>query len=116
MSHAHTLGLRRLNIDTYQEPVVYMRSDCHVCRAEGFEARSRVRVSLGERHVIATLNVVHDHLVKPNEAGLSEAAWEQLGAPRDGERVAVTHPEPLASESALRKKVYGAKLDAGQIE
>jgi len=36
-----TLRLRRVGIDTYQEPVIYMRADCAVCRAEGFEAQSR---------------------------------------------------------------------------
>lgn len=30
----HVLRLKRMGIDTYQEPVIYMRSDCHVCRAE----------------------------------------------------------------------------------
>jgi thymidine phosphorylase len=31
-----------LGIETYQGPVIYMRSDCAVCRSEGFEAQSRV--------------------------------------------------------------------------
>ncbi len=35
----HTLTLTRVGIDTYQEPVVYMRADCHVCRSEGFSAQ-----------------------------------------------------------------------------
>ena len=116
MSHRHnTLRLRRLAIDTYQEPVIYMRSDCHVCRSEGFEARSRVALRLGERKVIATLNVVHGELLSVDEAGLSEIAWMLLGG-KEGEVVEVAHPEPLASESALRAKVYGAKLAAVQIE
>ena len=32
-----TLRLRRLGIDTYQHPVVYLRADSPVCSAEGFE-------------------------------------------------------------------------------
>jgi thymidine phosphorylase len=28
------LRLRRLGIDTYQEPVLYMHRDCHVCQSE----------------------------------------------------------------------------------
>ncbi len=58
----HALHLRRLGIDTYGEPVIYMRADCHVCRAEGFEARSRVEVRLRGRSLIATLNVVAGEL------------------------------------------------------
>ena len=114
-SEHNTLRLRRVGIDTYQEPVVYMHRDCHVCRSEGFEARSRVSVRVGDRKVIATLNVVHGDLVAIDEAGLSEAAWSLLHA-REGEMAEVTHPEPLASESALRAKVYGAKLTATQID
>ena len=114
MNH-QTLKLRRLGIDTYTDPVVYMRRDCHVCRAEGFEARTRVRVTLGERAIIATLNVVSDALLAPEEAGLSEFAWRGLGA-SEGAAVHVSHPEPVASESRLRAKVYGARLDAADMQ
>lgn len=69
----HALRLRRLGIDTYQEPVIYMRSDCHVCRAEGFEAQSRVQVSHNGHAIVATLNVVTGDLLAPDEVGLSEA-------------------------------------------
>src|SRR3546814_13316093 len=59
-----------VGIDTYQEPVIYMRSDCHICKSEGFEARSRVEVRLGGRRIIATLNVVSSAIIAPDEAGL----------------------------------------------
>jgi thymidine phosphorylase len=62
------LVLRRLGIDTYQEHIVYMRSDCHVCRSEGFEARSRVRVSTEDNSLLATLNVIKSDLLGTNEA------------------------------------------------
>jgi thymidine phosphorylase len=114
MNH-HTLKLRRLGIDTYTDPVIYMRRDCHVCRAEGFEARTRVRVALGERAIIATLNVVSDALLAPDEAGLSEFAWRGLGA-SEGAAAHLSHPEPVASESRLRAKVYGARLDAADMQ
>ena len=35
------LALRRLGIDTYQEPMIYMHADCAICRFEGFAAQSR---------------------------------------------------------------------------
>lgn len=113
MNH-QTLKLRRLGIDTYTDPVIYMRRDCHVCRAEGFEARTRVRVALGRRAIVATLNVVSDALLAPDEAGLSEFAWRGLGA-SEGAAVHLSHPEPVASESRLRAKVYGARLDAADM-
>ena len=36
---AHRLTLRRLDIDTYQESVIYMHRDCYVCQSEGFGAQ-----------------------------------------------------------------------------
>jgi len=104
------LRLRRLGIDTYTEPVVYMRSDCHVCRAEGFAARERVEVRLGPRSVIATLNVVTGDLLADGEASLSEMAWRLLGA-REGEAVEVVHPAPVDSLRHVRAKLYGNRLD-----
>lgn len=106
---AHTLRLMRLGIDTYQAAVVYMRSDCHICRAEGFAAQSRVRVHVDGRSLAATLNVVHGDLLRPGEAALSESAWAALQA-SEGDMCHVTHAEPVASESRLRAKVYGQKL------
>jgi thymidine phosphorylase len=104
------LTLRRLGIDTYQEHIIYMRADCHVCQSEGFVARARVRVAVNGRSLLATLNVVRADLLAPEEASLSEAAWRLLGG-HDGDFVDVTHPEPLASESFVRAKAYGERLN-----
>ena len=108
------LTLRRLGIDTYQEHIVYMRADCRVCRSEGFEARSRVRVHAGEKSLLATLNVIHSNLLGLEEASLSESAWQLLGA-RDGDVIKVTHPEPIDSESFVRAKAYGERLSAASL-
>ena len=105
-----TLRLRRLGIDTYQEAVVYVTRDCHVCRAEGFAAQSRVQVTLGARHLIATVNVVSNSLVGHGEASLSESAWHALDA-QEGAEVQVSHPDPLESLSILRSKVYGQRIE-----
>ena len=74
-SHDHAINVlqvRRLGIDTYYEPVVFMRSDCAICRSEGFESHSRILVSLRGHHVLATLNIVTGDLVGTHEIGLSE--------------------------------------------
>ena len=105
-----SLRVRRLGIDTYQEAVIYMNRECGVCRAEGFTAQSRVLVSLGTKQVIATLNVVTGGLVQHGEAGLSDSAWQVLGA-QEGDLVGVSHPEPIESLSSLRAKVYGHRLE-----
>ena len=108
-ARSHALRVRRIGIDTYLEPVLYMRADCPACRAEGFESRSRVRVALNGSEIVATLNVVTGHLLAPDEAGLSDSAWRALGA-KDGDHIHVSHPAPVASDSRLRAKVYGERL------
>lgn len=108
-SHS-ALKLRRLGIDTYQEAVVYMNRECHVCRSEGFNAQSRVQVTFDGRHVIATLNTVSPAMLPEDEAGLSESAWRALQA-REGGMIHVSHPDPLESLSALRAKVYGRRIE-----
>jgi thymidine phosphorylase len=110
----HSMRLRRLGIDTYQEPVVYVRGDSHACRAEGFEARSRVKLSLGARHLVATLNMVGSDLLGAEEAGLSEWAWRSLGA-QAGDAVRIGHADPVRSEGRLRAKVYGEALSWGDF-
>lgn len=103
------LRVRRLGIDTYREPIVFMRADCSVCRAEGFRAMSRVQVSCGPRSLIATLNVVHGDLLTLHEAGLSESACKTLGA-HNGDLVRLSHPAALDSFSAVRRKIYGGRF------
>jgi thymidine phosphorylase len=113
--HAASLRLRRLGIDTQQEHVIYMRRDCHVCGAEGFEAQTRVEVALRERRIIATLNVVDTDLLTNGEAGLSIRAWQALNA-ASGDVITVAHAPTLDSLSAMRSKIYGHRLDARALD
>jgi thymidine phosphorylase len=106
----NVLRLRRLGIDTYQEPVVYMRSDCHICRSEGFEAQTRIEVRLRDRSIIATLNVLRHALLKKGEGSLSESAWRLLDA-KVGDEIELRRAPPLDSLSHVRAKVYGKRLD-----
>ena len=106
--------LRRLGIDTYQEPVVYMAVDCPLCRSEGWDAQARIQVSLRGNSIVATLNVVTGELLSPHEASLSEAAWRMLGA-SEGDDVALAHPPPLDSLRFVRAKVYVRRLAAGDF-
>ncbi len=101
---------RRAGIDTYQQPVVYMRSDCHVCRAEGFQAQAQVEVIAGGRHVLAILNHVTRDWLRHDQIALSEVAWTLLAA-EEGEPVEVRHPPVLESIAHLRAKVHGGRLD-----
>ncbi|MCB1214316.1 MAG: thymidine phosphorylase family protein [Deltaproteobacteria bacterium] len=95
-----------MGIDTHQEAVVYLRSDALVCRAEGFQAQARVKIKLKEKFIIATLNILYDGLLDRGQAGLSEIAWERLGA-QPGDEAEFSHAPTVESLSDLRAKVYG---------
>lgn len=108
---ANMLRLRRLGIDTYQEPILFMSADCPVCRSEGWEALTRIQVAHAAHAIVATLNVVTSDLLAPDEVSLSDAAWNALGAD-EGDDVVLSHPEPVESLSRVRAKVYGQRLDS----
>jgi thymidine phosphorylase len=105
---------RRSGVDTRDEPVVYMRADCPVCRSEGFRAHARVLLGLRDRSVIATVHHVFGELFELDEAALSEAAWARLD-PCPGDLVTIEHPKPLLSMSAVRGKIYGQRLTDGAL-
>ena len=100
------LSLHRMHIDTHQEPVVYMRKDCHVCRSEGFDAHTRVTIKTESSEIIATVNVVTDESLSHQEAGLSESAWTRLSATK-GEPAWFYHAKPAESMAHVRAKIYG---------
>jgi thymidine phosphorylase len=112
-NHPH-LHLKDLGIDTYKEPVIYMRKDCHICRSEGFAAQSRVQVTLNNRSVIATLNTIESELLCHGEASLSRYAWDFLSA-KNGDEISIAHPKPIESLSDIRSKIYGHELSSEQI-
>lgn len=104
------LKLKRMGINTHQEPIVYMRWDSHVCRSEGFEAHARILVSTKNKSIIATLNIITDHLLEIGEAGLSETAWDHL-SPGPNQTATFSHAPTVESLSDVRKKVYGHRLN-----
>lgn len=111
----NVVRLKRLGIDTYQEPEIFMAADCPVCRSEGWTAQARVQVSLDGRSIIATLHVMTGTLLALDEASLSEIAWARLGA-REGDLAQLSHPAPVESLRHLRAKVFGATLTADAVE
>ncbi|MBN2689090.1 MAG: thymidine phosphorylase family protein [Gammaproteobacteria bacterium] len=110
-----TLYVYRMGIDTYKNPVIFLREDCEICKAEGFAAPSRVRVEIGNRFILATLQVVKPEIMPYGRVGFSEYAWEILSA-KDGDIVRLSHPAPLESLSYLRGKIHGKKLTETQMQ
>lgn len=109
------LRAKRMGVLTLDDPIVFMRTDCHVCRSEGLSSRSRVLLQSGGKSVVATLyQVTAEHLLDADEAGLSEAAWEQLDI-AEGDPVVARHPSPLVSFAHVRSRIFGNRLSEAQF-
>lgn len=111
---ANVVRLKRLGIDTYQEPVVFLASSSPVCRSEGWSAQARIQVAHHNRSIIATLSVTTSNLLGPDEASLSEVAWSRLEA-AEGDLVGLSYAPPVDSLGYVRGKIYGARLDSNAM-
>lgn len=96
-------------MDTNQELVLYMPAACHICKAEGFHALTRVRVNWDGKSIFAAINVLRNDWLAVGEAGLSEAAAHKLEI-TEGELLEISHAEPIESMAFVRKKLYGHPL------
>ncbi|MGV6860096.1 MAG: thymidine phosphorylase family protein [bacterium] len=120
------LKLRKVAIDTYRENVAYLHRDCPLYRSEGFQALAKIETraagkasedvsDAGETRpspVIAVLNIVDDaSIVAPDELGLSEQTFAQLGKAA-GSSVFINHATPPSSLDAVHRKISGERLEA----
>lgn len=115
MEVTQPLRLKRMGIDTHKEAVAYMHCDNLICASEGFEAQTQVQVLCNQQSIIASLNIVHTDLIKPDELALSEYAWELLQG-KEGDTVFLAHPKTLESLSFIHSKIYGHELDSVAID
>jgi len=114
MESSNQLTAYLMGIDTHQEPVVYMRQDCQVCRSEGFGASSRVGVSSSQQSIIASLNIVYGDIIPEGHVGLSTIAMARLGV-ATGDDLFVHHAPYIDSLSLVRRKVFGHTLDNEEL-
>ena len=78
MTDKSSLTVKAMGINTHQEPIVYMHKDCHICVAEGFSASARVLLRTATQQIIATLDVVENHMLDTAQIGLSDIAMQRL--------------------------------------
>lgn len=109
------LRLVRLGIDTLNQFIIYIRSDCCICKSEGFATETQVLVSVNGHSIIATVNAIQSDILKIDEASLSESAWHELGA-KEGDFVSLSHPSPVTSLKHVRSKIYGKKLNQFEFD
>ncbi|MDP3705868.1 MAG: thymidine phosphorylase family protein [Legionellaceae bacterium] len=110
-SSSNSLKLVRLGIDTQQELIVFIPARCFIYKSEGFEAETQIVVTLNNRSIVATLNIVQSDILTDCEASLSESAWERIGA-IEGDSIRLSHFLPLVSLGYVRSKIHGNKLTA----
>jgi len=106
----NSLRLKRIAIDTHHQSIAFLRRDCHVCRAEGFNSQSRIQLTLNDIEAIATLDIVGDEWLEEGEIGVSEFTWKLLNA-TEGDVADITHPQPLESLTHVRAKIFRHTLD-----
>ena len=104
------LTLRHLAIDTVRENVAFLNRRCTRYHVEDFLGLGRVEVRNDGRSLLAVLNIVDDPaIVAPDEIGLSDPAFGQLGL-AEGSAVHLVPPTPPESFELVRAKVGGAAL------
>ncbi|RHX96084.1 thymidine phosphorylase [Leptospira yasudae] len=109
------LTLKNLGIDTNQEYVVFLRRDCPACKSEGFIALNRVQVTVGDRKIIASLNIIDNKILPIGQVGLSESAWKAVHA-KEGDTVLLSHLKPVLSLHDVRSKIYENRLNEDSFE
>jgi thymidine phosphorylase len=113
--------LRRVHIDTQSERVVFIHEDAVRTGELGFKPLDRVNVVGGEpgepssAQVTGILNFCRNGLVAPDEVGLSEVAFADLGLPEDA-LVRTEFAPPPASLERVRSKLHGRDLSYRDFE
>jgi thymidine phosphorylase len=113
--------VKRLCIDTLGEHVVFVHETAVDTGDLGFRPLDRVRV-VGAHpgtgaacEVTGVLNFCRNQIVGPDEIGLSEVAYRDLGLP-EGARVRATIAPAPPSVDLVRGKLQGARLDGAAFD
>lgn len=114
------LRLKHLCIDTLREHVVMIHEAAVREGDLGFRPLDRVRV-VGTaadgtpREITGILNFCRDHVVAPEEIGVTDVAFADLGLP-EGTPVRATIAPPPGSVDQVRRKLRGEPLDRAAFD
>jgi thymidine phosphorylase len=103
------LKVRRIGIDTQRESIAFLDNDDLLGRAIGLHPLDRVEVAANDQTVLAVLYTVEGTILREGAIGLSNVAFEKLGA-TEGAIVDVRPAEPPASADLLRAKMVGKEF------
>ncbi len=105
-----SLKIKKIGIDTYKENIAYLPHHSEIAKSEGFKSLTKIEIHYKNFSILATLNMTENGLVGQHEIGLSNIAFERLGAP-EGSEICISHPNPLRSTDYIRHKLDGAQLN-----
>ncbi len=115
MTHAGTLRIRSIAIDTLRENVVLLSRCCRVLRPERLKGFRKVQLEANGTVLIASILIVDDPaLLGDDEVGVTEPALRRLGVAA-GSPVRVSLAPPASSLEAIRAKTRGETLSPEDI-
>jgi len=112
--------LKQVQVDTLSEHVVFIHESAVKAGNLGFRPLDRVHVvgehpASGPREVTGILNFCRNTLVAPDEIGLSEVTFHDLGLPEGASVQATIAPAPK-SVDLVRHKLRGHRLDRADFD
>lgn len=109
------LTIKQLAIDTHPDNTAFLRRRGNGYSAEQFQALRKIRISDGDREILATVALVDEAaLLKSGEIGLGEQAFRRLGL-AEGAQVTIEQAKPPASLDYVRRKIDGDSLEDSEI-
>lgn len=113
--------IKHVPIDTLSEHVIFIHEAAVRTGNLGFRPLDRIRVVEKEplndppHEIIGVLNFCEDTLITPDEIGLSEVAYHDLGLPQGAQVNATIAPAPH-SVDLVRGKLQGQRLDRAAFD
>lgn len=112
-------SVRNLKLDTHSERVFFIHERAVAEGNLGFRPLDRIKLiatDAGEtKEITGILNFCRDELIRPDEIGLSDVAFKDLGLPEGSAVQPHMAPAP-ASVDHVRRKLRGARLERSAFD
>jgi thymidine phosphorylase len=110
------LKLKKIGFDTGKESFLYINKESPVITKQGFESGSRVELKNSNDRIVGELVLLKNKdILKNNEVGLSDIAFEKLGL-NEGTEVEALHIPLLKSFAAVRAKMFGHPIGEADMK
>ena len=109
------LKLKRVNVDTWHEPICFVHQASTVYDPKEFLGPGKIDVFSDSARISTRMNLAGDELLRPDELGLSHFAFDAFGLP-EGHDVYLAHTPQPPSLNLLRTKIAGSELDGDGVD